>query len=186
MADQKRVAVDVFDHLREDYAPALGWKHLRASDLDDLRFNATDADGTELIITARVVGGSSGNSQKYRGWVLESKPGWRRIEAERPGGFFGLLLMVGLRPNDEGIWWSNLYREDRLRGLTRYEIMNGRMSRVPESMAKAALVRKVDLLQTELFPADPPCQHPEIVRVIDGSGHACNACGQAFVPVGVG
>lgn len=174
-------------HLLEDYKTPMHWQSVRTSPYSgdkSHRFNVTDRDGVEMIITARVVGGTRGNSKQYREWPFASGADLRRMALERPNGFFGAFLVVGMLPNDEGIWWSALYDESILAKMRWYPVMDGRMHRIPADMARPALIHRSDLLQMDLgFGADKRCGHVSVVRLEDR--WECVECAEAFAPVGV-
>lgn len=147
--------MELQQHIREEYGDVLGIKvpgDLTASPHDPTgkRFVAVAGDETK-VIEARTVGGR--NAGWSRGWVTLNAGDKRRIGAGRPAGYRSYTLMVGFAPDDEAIWWSALYDDDRLDGLEWESMDEGRWFRLAPDEAAGALIKIVDMFQ-QLLPME--------------------------------
>lgn len=112
----------------------------------DLRLSEADPEGRRIlgrwtqdrqfVLEAKPVGGR--NAGAFLGWVTLSRADWRRVQAPRPNDWESYTVVIGYAPDDETIWWSAIYNDDKLRVLEPELMEGGRWVRFgPEQAAKA-------------------------------------------------
>lgn len=142
----------------ERTAKQVGIVDLAISMGDPRRWIGMTPDGRRAVIHVKPVGGK--NAGEYKGWVAGNKGDWRRIAAERPDMYKSFTLMVGHSPDEEYIWWGQMFDDDILRkvvggpGVIEW-MMDGRFGRLRPDQAKPAALQFVDFLQTDLGLVDP-------------------------------
>lgn len=138
----------------ERTAKQVGIVDLAISMNDPRRWVGTTPAGKRAVIHVKPVGGK--NAGEYKGWVAGNRADWRRITGERPDVYKSFTLMVGHSPDEEYIWWGQMFDDDLLRQVINEDpdkiewMMDGRFGRMRPDQAKPAALELVDFLQQTL------------------------------------
>lgn len=148
----------ILEYLNRQYAKQMSIFGLRVS--GDRRFTGDSNEG-RIVINANLVGPN--NAGDYRLWLAQSKPAWGRTFSVKPAGWHHYILMLGLQPDSQTIWWSVMYDEQGVSqsGLEPEYIRAGYGRLRPDEVRRFIVAGPYDELQMGLFDdmAPPTCDH---------------------------
>lgn len=105
----------IIEHIERNYSEALDIHDLTVT--GERRYNGRIGvpPPARAVVNVYIVGPT--NAGTYRGWLAMPKPAWGRVFSAKPEGWAHYILMVGLQPDGQSIWWSAMYDEAKVAAL---------------------------------------------------------------------
>lgn len=151
--------MDPMSIIKEHFADRMGWTDLRIGHGGYRVIASKKGDRTSIIEPVMVAGRSAG---AWRGWVKLNRPEHTAMQGPLPIGWNRYILMVGMAPDDETVWWVAMYDAEVLRPLEWEAMSDGRWYRLSPEAARPGLIAIIDLLQQPLFaPGDLAADAPD-------------------------